>query len=66
MRCELVASLLHRPEILFLDEPTIGLDVVAKATIRDLVRERGGATAAPCCSPRTTPATWSASASACS
>jgi ABC-2 type transport system ATP-binding protein len=41
MRCELVASLLHRPEILFLDEPTIGLDVVAKATIRDLVRERG-------------------------
>ena len=40
MRCELAASLLHRPEILFLDEPTIGLDVVAKATIRDLVRER--------------------------
>jgi ABC-2 type transport system ATP-binding protein len=41
MRCELVASLLHRPEILFLDEPTIGLDVVARATIRDLLRERG-------------------------
>ena len=40
MRCELVASLLHRPDILFLDEPTIGLDVVAKARIRDLVRER--------------------------
>ena len=40
MRCELVASLLHRPEILFLDEPTIGLDVVAKARIRDLVRDR--------------------------
>jgi ABC-2 type transport system ATP-binding protein len=39
MRCELVASLLHRPEILFLDEPTIGLDVTAKATIRELVRE---------------------------
>jgi ABC-2 type transport system ATP-binding protein len=40
MRCELVASLLHAPRILFLDEPTIGLDVVAKATLRDLVRER--------------------------
>ena len=40
MRCELVASLLHAPEILFLDEPTIGLDVTAKAAIRELVRER--------------------------
>jgi ABC-2 type transport system ATP-binding protein len=39
MRCELVASLLHAPRILFLDEPTIGLDVTAKAVIRDLVRE---------------------------
>jgi ABC-2 type transport system ATP-binding protein len=39
MRCEIVASLLHAPEIVFLDEPTIGLDVSAKATIRDVVRE---------------------------
>lgn len=39
MRCEIVASLLHRPRILFLDEPTIGLDVAAKATIRDLIRK---------------------------
>ena len=40
MRCELVARLLHAPEILFLDEPTIGLDVTAKAVIRDLIREQ--------------------------
>jgi ABC-2 type transport system ATP-binding protein len=39
MRCEIVASLLHAPDILFLDEPTIGLDVSARATIRDVVRE---------------------------
>ena len=39
MRCEIVASLLHAPELLFLDEPTIGLDITAKAAIRDFIRE---------------------------
>ncbi|MRR09430.1 ATP-binding cassette domain-containing protein [bacterium] len=39
MRCDLAASLLHNPSILFLDEPTIGLDVAVKASIRDFIRE---------------------------
>lgn len=39
MRCELVASLLHNPAILFLDEPTIGLDIVVKSEIRDFLLE---------------------------
>lgn len=39
MRCELAASLLHSPKILFLDEPTIGLDVIAQKKMRDFIRE---------------------------
>lgn len=38
MRCELVGSLLHEPKILFLDEPTIGLDVIAKQQVRDMLK----------------------------
>lgn len=39
MRCEIVASLLHQPQILFLDEPTIGLDINAKLKIRSLLNK---------------------------
>ena len=38
MRCEIVASLLHNPMVLFLDEPTIGLDAVSKVAVRNFVK----------------------------
>ena len=43
MRCEIAASLLHSPKLLFLDEPTIGLDAVSKLAVRDFIKQLNAA-----------------------
>lgn len=39
MKCEFIMAMLHRPDLVFLDEPTIGLDVIAKETIREFIKD---------------------------
>lgn len=39
MRCELIAAMLHEPQVLFLDKPTIGLDAVTKLSLRAFLKQ---------------------------
>jgi len=39
MKCELTASLIHSPQVIFLDEPTLGLDIISQQNLRDFLRE---------------------------